>query len=124
MELSDLKSMTSKEVFNHVKNHLLTQGVRSLLAYRESKSVGCAYRDNGKQLKCAAGSLISDEEYDPSIEGNTWTTLVNSGKVPFEHSMLIDDLQKIHDVSSPNEWETELNFLEEKINSGYYEKSH
>ena len=124
MELSDLKSMTSKEVFNHVKNHLLTQGVRSLLSYRESKAVGCAYRDNGKQLKCAAGCLISDQEYDSSIEGNTWTTLVNSGKVPSEHSMLIDELQRIHDVSSPEDWESELNSLEEKINSEYYEKSH
>lgn len=53
--------MTLQEIYSTVRQHLLTQNARS------AKNGNCLYRGpNG--TKCAAGALIPDEIYTPSIE--------------------------------------------------------
>ncbi len=64
-------------------------------------------------LKCAAGCLISDDEYDASFEDNTWISLVITHKVPGNHRHLISRLQTIHDTTDPSIWKEELTRLAE-----------
>ncbi len=119
MKLSDLSGMTSLEVFEFVKNHLLTQGKRSLLSNKNQ----CAYRSDKDDTKCAAGCLIADDEYQKGWETTSWCILVDQGLVPNVHSKLIDKLQVIHDVHEPSSWSEKLNELETAIRSGDYEKT-
>ena len=63
---------TKQQTFDTVVNGLREQGCKSIEA-RENKATGkitgfCKYRDN-QGNKCAIGQLISDEEYDASLEG-------------------------------------------------------
>lgn len=67
----DLSKYTKKEIFSKVKTHLLTQNKTS-----ENESGRCLYRGPDK-LKCAAGCLITDEQYDITMEGYKWEGLVN-----------------------------------------------
>lgn len=54
---------TLQELFNIVSLHLLNQGQKS------AHETLCMYRGpNG--MKCAAGVLIPDNEYNPSMETN------------------------------------------------------
>ena len=117
MKLSDLHSMTSLQVFEFVKTHLLNQNKRSLLSYRNQ----CAYRGDETKLMCAAGCLISDEEYQLTWENNSWSSLVMKGIVPNAHFKLIDRLQEIHDVYEPFLWKQKLDELEITVRSGQYE---
>lgn len=104
--LKTLPEATEQEVFDQVARHLLTQGEKC------GTDVGgwdteetCFYRHNG--LKCAAGCLIADDEYDASLEGNSWEQLAldaDDTLVPVEHYSMISDLQLIHDNHSPEEW--------------------
>jgi hypothetical protein len=107
--LKTLPQATALEVFNQVEEHLLSQGVKSI----EKDNDACKYRHN--DLSCAAGCLISDEEYYPAIEGNPWDDLVKNGIVPREHCDLIEELQWIHDESEVEEWPQELAKLKKKM---------
>lgn len=105
--LKTLAQASEQEVFDQVATHLLKQNVRSI-----HDRDGCAYRGvNGTQ--CAAGCLISDEEYDPVWDkrGYQWCSLVRDQKVPEEHSALIGDLQRVHDNYQPSEWLRKLDKL-------------
>lgn len=73
--LATLPSATEKEVFDQVSDHLLSQKIRSM------KDGVCLYRMSDGR-KCAAGCLISDDEYNEEIEGKSWYDLVRSGIVP------------------------------------------
>lgn len=100
---------TEQEVFDIVSRHLITQN-------KKSDGGGfCAYR-NPDGLKCAAGALIPDEHYNSSLEGCSWYELVAKNKVPSDHSVIIDELQMIHDGTEPTEWEQELRTLAETFN--------
>ena len=102
--LATLKDVTAKEVFEQVKNHLLTQKARSTV-----KEV-CVYRgENG--LKCAAGCLMSDNEYKKNFENKRWQYLVEYNMVPNAHVQLIDSLQSLHDHYPVSIWEKELEQL-------------
>jgi hypothetical protein len=81
---------TLQEVFNIVSTHLLTQGQMSL-----TDGI-CAYRgENG--LMCAAGVLIPDEAYTPSMETLRWSTLIDRKLIENKFRHEINDLQNIHD---------------------------
>ena len=100
--LKTLEQASAKEVFEQVKTHLLTQNAQSMSWGVDGEGV-CAYRgDNG--LKCAAGCLMGDDEYDHEMERLSWSWLVGKGKVPSKHSSLISDLQGIHDNYPPYDW--------------------
>ncbi len=103
--LSTLPQATAQEVFNQVVDHLLTQNQKSYTSHG-----GCLYRgpDN---LKCAAGCLISDEEYRPEWEQNGWDVLVEGGQVPDAHYELIRALQGVHDSCMVEDWPSFLKTL-------------
>lgn len=61
--LKTLAQVTDQEVFDQVKTHLLSQKVKSMSRTLEDT---CAYR-SANSLKCAAGCLIGDDEYDPNF---------------------------------------------------------
>ena len=104
--LKTLPEATEQEVFDQVVTHLLTQGKRSM-SLRWS---GCAYRGQN-HLKCAAGCLISDEEYSSDMEGYSWVNLLDRKQVPQSHYALITRLQHIHDGIQPENWKRELDVL-------------
>jgi hypothetical protein len=99
---------TLQEIFNIVSAHLLNQGQKSV-----SNGI-CMYRGpNG--LKCAAGCLIPDEEYNPEFESNRWNVLVDDGLIQNKFKTEIVALQEIHDYAPKNDpeqcviqWKTKL----------------
>lgn len=96
--LKTLDTATDQEVFDQVVEHLLKQKVQSRHA------AGCAYRGDGG-LKCAAGCLISDDEYSEEFENWPWSELAcNLPNFPKKHSGLIQELQRIHDIHPPVCW--------------------
>jgi len=102
--LATLKDATEQQVFDQVAIHMIKQGKKSLTGVGN-----CAYR-GVDGLKCAAGCLIADDEYNPAfdIENNSWYKLVDNGYVPDYHSKLIIQLQRLHDNSPERHWESEL----------------
>lgn len=89
-------------VFDTVAEHLLKQGKQSFYIDNNFVEV-CAYRGHGG-LKCAAGCLIPDEQYDSSIESIGWCKLVYDRVVSHNCLDLISDLQHIHDTVNPKDW--------------------
>lgn len=108
--LKTLPQATAQEVFDQVARHLLTQGKKSI----SENNQYCMYRGfNG--TKCAAGCLISDDEYKPEFENHNWLHLSGSNYlVPEEHCYLIMKLQDIHDGHEPEDWRVKLNNLAEE----------
>ena len=106
MNLANLPTATAQAVFDHVSAHLIAQHVRSAGPLGGSEVV-CKYRGPGK-LQCAAGCLMSDEEYDHSWEGLDWRNLVENGLVPKTHLNLILELQRLHDGTDPANWPSAL----------------
>jgi hypothetical protein len=105
--LKTLEQATAQEVFDQVAEHMLTQNEQS------KHGDTCAYRgDNG--LKCAAGCLIGDDEYDEyncaRMEGLKWDQLLFrvSEAISTKHNKLISRLQSIHDGFKCDLWSREL----------------
>ena len=101
--LATLHAATEQEVFDYVAHHLLMQNKKSTLIGDNQ----CVYR-NFFNLKCAAGCLISDNEYKGSFEGNSWEELIAKGLVPSDHKALIMNLQQVHDGYSVANWRYQL----------------
>ena len=111
--LATLPQATGQEVFDQVKEHLLTQKVQS------KTPSGCAYRGDGG-LMCAAGCLIGDDEYVPHMDNewdSSWDTLISEGVVPKDHQTLIQNLQDVHDTGG--DWEYKLKDLAEEMGLAY-----
>jgi len=115
--LKTLPQATEQEVFDQVVNHLLTQGERS----SSDIDGDCRYRY--KDLKCAAGCLVSKEEYKEVFEGWTWPDLVRDHGVSENHEELIGDLQDIHDGTDPEFWEFALSELSAEYSLKFNYKS-
>ena len=97
--LATLKDATQQEVFDQVTTHLLKQNKKSQNTTKKT----CMYRGQNGTC-CAAGCLISDEEYKQSYESKNWGTLTYRGFVPDTHKDLIEKLQQIHDMYMPEVW--------------------
>ena len=103
-------------IFDKVVKHLLTQNRRSMGKDR------CVYRSKSGDM-CAVGCLISDEAYDPKIEGasvansQVQEALAESG-VPTYNKMvfLLTDLQYIHDEAPISLWRGHLQNLAKQHN--------
>ena len=103
-KLDELK--TDRDVFEFIKNHLLTQGERSVM----DNEMTCAYfGTEGK--RCAVGALIREDIYHPSIEEkpvnhsllrSAITKSVPNWKINTE---MLGELQSIHDGTSDYDWE-------------------
>lgn len=111
--LKTLPQATAQEVFDQVAKHLLTQMKKSVAKRAAERAPGwkdyCMYR-GFDGTKCAAGCLISDDEYKPEFENLNWAHL---SSVPEEHCLLIMELQDIHDCHEPEDWRVKLNNLAE-----------
>ncbi len=111
--LKTLAQATEQQVFDQVAKHLLTQNKRSI------NNRNCFYRL--ESLKCAAGCLIADDEYNSEFEGKDWSILIMSQLVPQNHYELIARLQSIHDNHIVEEWKGKLELLakEYKLNFNF-----
>jgi len=108
--LATLHQATAQQVFDQVATHLLKQNALS------ATQGGCSYRGDGG-LMCAAGCLISNEEMIGLIRYNTgysWKSMISHNRVPFVHSDLITELQKVHDCSYVDSWLEELSGVAER----------
>jgi hypothetical protein len=108
---------TLQEVFDHVARHLLRQGERCTFAENGN---GCAM--TSRDMRCAVGSLLGPGEEavaridrylnNSSIGQERVQALVaNSLGLDFLHGLtvrLLDRLQGIHDLRSPDTWRTSL----------------
>jgi hypothetical protein len=105
--LATLPQATAQQVYDQVKAHLLKQMKKST---NPIVLMECLYRGaNG--LKCAAGCLISDEEYSSNMENRTWKELVDKELVPADHRALINMLQEVHDCREVDEWHKGLSIV-------------
>jgi hypothetical protein len=84
-----------QEIFNIAYLGLASQGFEKSIGV----NVSCAYRGKGG-TKCAIGYLISDEDYDETMEGETVVSKnirrVIDADVPI---ITLRDLQRCHDWS-------------------------
>lgn len=109
--LANLSQATAQQVFDHVARHLLTQGEKSGVYDPEIRDYTCMYR-GPHGLMCAAGCLMTDEEYQPAFESKSWDCgLVEGGRVPAAHAALIADLQTVHDEDAVEMWPGRLRLL-------------
>jgi len=99
--LKNLAQATPQQVYNQVAAHLMKQNEKS-----QDDRLHCKYRQNviTRTLKCAAGCLIGDEEYQGKFEGQRWSTLAATECVPNTHLHLVSHLQDIHDRTAVKSW--------------------
>ncbi len=89
--------MDAQQIFDRVARHLAKQGRQSMTSLGGDKI--CAYRGRAG-LKCAAGVLIRDREYQRRMEGNNVRDLDADDLLPKRlrpHLDLLMDLQAAHD---------------------------
>lgn len=106
--IHNLEESTEQEVFDFVAHHLLTQNEKAM-----DVSGNCLYKlklDN-KTLKCAAGCLIPDEDYQKFIEEDSWLSVIEKLSVTEKYKELILDLQHLHDNCDVTEWKMQLDEL-------------
>lgn len=105
--------MTPQELFDTVVGNLRKQGGKALLDQEQLKTLiaaegTCAYRaKDGK--KCAAGGLLTDQEYKPAMEGNNLFVVMELSPSFKERvgddCSLLRDLQDVHDRFTVVNWE-------------------
>lgn len=126
--LANLHMSSEQQIFDHVANHLLTQNRKAI----EAPINACRYRveeADGTVLKCAAGCLITDEEYAARhvdrLEGNGWATLYDElGLTGGQNQMhFIYELQRIHDrTDNVAEWPNRLRIFAHEHGLRYNEE--
>lgn len=99
-------NLNGQLIFDIVATHLLTQKAKSVNKYG-----ACMYRGlNG--LKCAAGALISDEEYDPKMENMGISGVISRfglyWNMDYADQHFVSRLQHIHDLYAVQDWKAEL----------------
>jgi len=116
--IHNYQEATKQEIFDFVANHLLTQNEKCTTIFGH-----CKYRveKDNKVLKCAAGCLIPDEDYNVNFEGANWEKYPSHiSNLPFvkdsENDKLIRTLQIIHDSYGVFQWEDSLIELARKEN--------
>lgn len=105
---------SEQEVFDIISNHLLTQMKRSDAP--GTKGINFCKYLNPDGLKCAAGILIPNDQYNPEFEGKAWDDLVSEGFAENKHKFLIYELQGIHDWTKPENWKIALIQLAKQYN--------
>jgi hypothetical protein len=99
--LKTLHLHTEQQVFDYIVKYLLQQNEKCHKYYHKWGHL-CYFKH--KNLKSAVGCLISDDEYDPKIEGEDYGQLSAKKKVPVEHVGIIVELESIHDHFPPKMW--------------------
>lgn len=103
--------MTPQSLFDLVITALRAQGCKSTASVNGFTQ--CAYRSpqlDGPTLKCAAGHVLPDALYDPSMEGKVIDSVVCKDAfesvVGASNMALLVSLQRVHDHYLPSQWET------------------
>jgi len=103
--------MTAQEILNTIAQHLIKQGQKSW----DLTGLTCRYHTK-EGLSCAAGCLLSDDEYSPEMEGKRveviWHMLP---KRLLPHLSMIRDCQSIHDAFPAENWPFQLKVLAERL---------
>ena len=107
--------LTTQEIFTKVRNHLLSQNMKSRKYDHVNDEPMCMYR-NGAGMMCAVGCLITDAAYDVSLEGvgahepEVSQMLINSGIDMNDENTanLVCSLQLMHDNTDVNKWSARL----------------
>jgi hypothetical protein len=108
---------SQQQTFDTVVNHLRKQRTKAESHDPTGKRMTCMYR-TPEGLRCAAGCLIPDDRYSPSLE----FTVVGGTDDPDDRSNavtrllddlgydvnLVSDLQSIHDDKKVEQWEDEF----------------
>jgi hypothetical protein len=102
--------MNDQEIYETVKQHLLTQNSKAIVFDGENQS--CAYRTPDNK-KCAVGCLIKNEFYFPLIEGKEiYNNLVKDSlilSVKYLPNMsMMNALQHLHDRHEVKDWKSIL----------------
>lgn len=113
-----MKLLNKQQVFDIVVNHLLTQNKRCATDRNE-----CRYR-KPDGTKCAIGSLIPDEKYNPEIEGSRVTNIngyyLDHLDFSDENMMrLLEQFQGVHDTTKSEFWAENLKILAKQFNLTY-----
>lgn len=106
VSINNLADVTMQQVYEHVVTHLLNQGKQATNVECVTHTA-CVYRSEDG-LKCAAGCLIPDADYNAQLESLTWYGLIEGYDFPKEHADLIGHLQSVHDCINPTEWKKVL----------------
>lgn len=117
--LATLNNATLQDIFEQAATHLLTQNEKS------DKDGKCFYRIEraGKELKCAAGCFISDEEIikveSLGANNSAWFSVISQMEllIDSDKNLLIRELQMIHDIEIPSNWRKAISILAEKCQS-------
>lgn len=102
--------LTTQEVFDKVSRHLLKQNRKA------TDKVGGGLYLTVDGCKCAIGSLIHSDHYDPYFEGSAWDDTnvkqaLRKSDVNVENELtrrLLDDLQDAHDTYDVERWPIRL----------------
>jgi len=113
--LVDLVNATEQQIFDQALEHLRLQKQKSVRTTENGER--CMYRC--QELSCVLGCFMSDAEYTPGMEGNTWDELVDIGVVPDCHFDLMTALQMLHDMNHPNKWEECFKEIANRFNLVY-----
>lgn len=109
---------TDFDVFNYVKQHLLTQNKKSWgkKHQNEDSDVFCAYRgDEG--LSCAVGCLIDNDYYNFRLETKSVSDFAVQKAICQSipnwefNEYLLADLQYVHDIVNSERWANHLEIL-------------
>ena len=105
-------TMSMRKIFNKVEKHLLKQNVKSA-----NKHGGCKYRDQAGRM-CAVGCLITDDMYDPYLEGESvdacevievLNPILGVNEKKREQKLaLLRRLQYVHDDHRAENWAAQL----------------
>lgn len=116
LDITKPETFTKQRIFDYVVMKLAEQGKRSIGGIEGN----CKYRGkNG--LKCAAGHMIPDHLYNPTMDdGNGLrikTLLGEDGGLNYlePYADLLNDLQRVHDgCNNPQDFRFYLKYIAEK----------
>lgn len=87
--------MTNQEMFDKAVAGLAAQGFRRSVLNEGELEECCQYR-GPDGMKCALGHVISDEQYNRSIEGSRAHDAIRALKLPLKENAA-NELQDCHD---------------------------
>lgn len=98
-----MKEVSAQEIFNKIVTHLRKQGKPAM-----EKPYGTCFYRTAEGLQCAVGCLIPDSVYSPKMEYTAASGMIPlypelSNLIP--HIDLLEDMQNVHDIRSPDAWE-------------------
>jgi hypothetical protein len=118
--MATIEQFTPLEIIDYVTPLMLAQNAKSEVIRMgfSDDNLTCAYRGNN-EMKCPVGMLMTDEEY-ADLEDNdgnfksAYGVCTHFGVSDSEISVLLSQLQSIHDSKEPSEWADELATLRDK----------